>query len=128
MDDRQTRPPDYDHSAAMFKALADPNRLRILDVLMQGVSCNCELNERLGLPANLLSHHLRVLKEAGLVSNRRDRLDGRRIYYAVNSEAVLQWRAWVSNFFDTTRLKDRPLCGPEGQQAAEITVYPQVSK
>ena len=119
MDDQQTSPPNYDQGAAMFKAIADPNRLRILDVLMQGISCNCELNERLGLPANLLSHHLRVLKEAGLVSSRRDRLDGRWIYYAVNPKAVSQWRAWVSNFFAESRLKERPLCGPEGQQPAE---------
>jgi ArsR family transcriptional regulator len=118
MNDPKINPPDFDGAAALFKAIADPNRLRILDVLMQGVSCNCELNEQLGLPANLLSHHLKVLREAGLVSSRRDTLDGRWIYYAVNPQAVLQWQDWLHNFFDPTRLKDRPLCGPEGQQAA----------
>ena len=53
-----------DEAAVVLKALADPNRLRILAALMEGDTCNCELVERLGLPANLLSHHLKVLSEA----------------------------------------------------------------
>ena len=50
-----------------------PNRLRIFAQLMRGDTCNCELVEQLAMPANLLSHHLRVLSEAGLVDARRDR-------------------------------------------------------
>ncbi len=103
--------------AAILKSLADPNRLRIFDILMQGDSCNCELNEKLGLPPNLLSHHLRVLREAGLVRSRRDAVDGRWIYYAVNKKAVARWRAWFNEFLDPARIQERPvLCGPEGQQ------------
>ncbi len=105
--------------AAMLKALADPNRLRIFDILMQEDSCNCELNEKLGLPPNLLSHHLRVLREAGLVRSRRDAVDGRWIYYAVNKKTVTRWRAWFNEFLDPARIQERPaLCGPEGQQMA----------
>lgn len=105
--------------AAMLKALADPNRLRIFDLLMQGDSCNCELNEKLGLTPNLLSHHLRVLREAGLVRSRRDAIDGRWIYYAVNREAAAGWRAWFHAFLDPARIEERAvLCGPEGQQFA----------
>jgi ArsR family transcriptional regulator len=107
---------------ALLKALADPNRLRIFDVLMQGDSCNCELNEKLGLPPNLLSHHLRVLRQAGLVRSRRDAVDARWIYYAVNKEAVARWQAWFNQFLDPARIEERVvLCGPEGQQ---MTVVP----
>lgn len=103
--------------AAILKGLADPNRLRIFDLLMQGDSCNCELKEKLDLPPNLLSHHLRVLRQAGLVCSRRDAIDGRWIYYAVNKEVVADWRAWLSEFLDTGRIKERAvLCGPEGEQ------------
>jgi len=106
-----------DEVAGLFKALADPNRLRILDLLMQGDSCNCELNDRLGLPPNLLSHHLRVLRAAGLISSRRDALDGRWIYYAADRDAVTRWRNWFSRFLDPARIQTRvALCGPEGQQ------------
>ncbi|MCA9933465.1 MAG: winged helix-turn-helix transcriptional regulator [Ardenticatenaceae bacterium] len=102
--------------ASILKALADPNRLRVLDALMAGDSCNCELNERLGLAPNLLSHHLRVLRKAGLVSARRDRIDGRWIYYAVNETAVTQCRIALNTLLDPARIQPRPiLCGPEGQ-------------
>jgi ArsR family transcriptional regulator len=102
----------------ILKALSDQNRLKILDVLMQGVSCNCELNDRLGLPPNLLSHHLRVLREAGLVTSRRDVIDGRWIYYEVDNEAVSRWQSWFTEFLNLARFRERPLCGPEGQQMA----------
>jgi len=110
--------PKLDEVTVLLKALADPNRLRILDLLIQGDSCNCELNDRLGLPPNLLSHHLRVLRQAGLVTSRRDAIDGRWIYYAVEEEAVARWQTWFNKFLDPARIQARTLCGPEGQQMA----------
>lgn len=117
-------PPSLDEQnltevAAVLKALADPNRLRIFKLLMQGDSCNGELNERLGLPPNLLSHHLRVLREAGLVRSRHDVLDARWIYYTVDRDAAQQWQTWLNDLLDPTRFQVRQcLCGPEGQQQA----------
>jgi ArsR family transcriptional regulator len=107
--------PRHNEVIGVLRALADPNRLRIFDFLMQGDSCNCELNDNLGLPANLLSHHLRVLREAGLIHSRRDSLDGRWIYYSVDRGAIRRWHAWFSWFFDPERVRERAtLCGPEG--------------
>ena len=102
-------------TTAFFKALSDPNRLRIFAELMAGDSCNCELKDNLDLAPNLLSHHLKVLEKAGLVDSRRDVIDGRWIYYAVNRDQIGQWHEWLTNFFDPTRIRERPLCGPEGQ-------------
>jgi ArsR family transcriptional regulator len=99
----------------ILKALADPNRLRIFAELMRGDSCNNELKDNLGLPPNLLSHHLRVLSEAGLVNSRRDIVDGRWIYYTVDREAAARWQAWFSAFLDPARIQERTVCGPEGQ-------------
>ena len=118
----------FDEMAVVLKALADANRLRILDTLMQGISCNGELNERLGLPSNLLSHHLRVLKKAGLITSRRDTVDGRWIYYAADLAAIEQWRTWLGDFFDPDRLQPRCLCGPEGEnQTLTTSLNPLVS-
>jgi len=100
--------------AAVLKALGEPNRLRIFAELMRGDSCNCELAERLDMPANLLSHHLRVLAEAGLVDTRRDRVDSRWVYYSVNRAAAAHWQAWFAAFFDPNRIQTRTACGPEG--------------
>jgi ArsR family transcriptional regulator, arsenate/arsenite/antimonite-responsive transcriptional repressor len=108
-------PAAADEALAVLKALAEPNRLRIFDFLMQGDSCNCELQEKLGLPPNLLSHHLRVLREAGLVTSRRDAVDGRWIYYAVDRGAARRWHDWFCHLLDPARVRDRAmLCGPEG--------------
>ncbi len=117
------RQPDRAEVIRMLRALADPNRLRIFERLMQGDSCNCELNEQLDMPPNLLSHHLRVLREAGLISCRRDIVDSRWIYYSVNRETVAYWRSWFAWFFDPARVCKRAvLCGPEGMLHAPTGV------
>lgn len=105
-------------AAVVLKALADPNRLRIFNMLMEGDSCNGELNERLGLPPNLLSHHLRVLREAGLVRSRHDAVDARWIYYVIDKEAARRWQVWLNDLLNPARIQERQcLCGPEGQQS-----------
>jgi ArsR family transcriptional regulator len=68
-----------------LQALADLNRLRILDTLRDGERCVCRLTETLDMGQPLLSHHLKVLREAGLVSGRKD---GRWVHYSVIPEAV----------------------------------------
>jgi protein-tyrosine-phosphatase/DNA-binding transcriptional ArsR family regulator len=107
-------------AAAVLKAMADPNRLRMLDLLADRESCHAELKEKLGLPPNLLSHHLGVLREAGLVQTRPDTVDARWIYYRAEPAALGRWRRWLNSFLDEDRLQPRPaLCGPEGQDKAE---------
>ncbi len=101
--------------AAVLKALSDPNRLSIFATLMTGDSCNCELQDRLGLVPNLLSHHLRTLEKAGLVRSRRDRVDGRWVYYSVDRTAAAHWHNWFHDFLDPAGIQERPVCGPEGQ-------------
>jgi DNA-binding transcriptional ArsR family regulator len=58
---------------AVLKALAEPMRWRILDALAVEELCVCHLVEELGAPQPLISHHLRVLREAGLVDTERHR-------------------------------------------------------
>ena len=99
----------------VLKALGEPNRMRIFAELMNGDSCNNELRDNLGLAPNLLSHHLRVLSKAGLVSSRRDQIDGRWIYYSVDREAAARWQTWFSEFLDPSRILERTICGPEGK-------------
>jgi ArsR family transcriptional regulator len=107
--------------SVFFKTLSDPNRLRVFAQLMRGDSCNCELVAQLGIPANLLSHHLKVLSEAGLVRARRDAVDGRWIYYSVNRAVVAGWHTYLQYFLDPARIEERPLCGPEGQCDSAMT-------
>lgn len=106
---------EEDEIIAILKALGEPNRLRIFAELMNGDSCNQELQEHLGLAPNLLSHHLRVLSETGLVGSRRDRIDGRWIYYSVDRGTATRWQRWFNHFLDPSRIRERMVCGPEGQ-------------
>ena len=101
--------------ADLLKVLAEPKRLLILDLLMQGVQCNCELGEALQMAPNLISHHLSVLRQAGLVHIERDALDARWIYYSIDRRALDELNATFGQFFDPARIKSRrPTCGPQG--------------
>ena len=66
--------------AAVHAALADPARLLITDALAEGDASPSELAALLEMPSNLLTHHLGVLEQAGLVSRRRSEGDRRRTY------------------------------------------------
>ncbi len=94
--------PDTDELAAALKILADPNRLRILDTLLAGTQCNCDLGDRLGMAPNLISHHLGILKKSGLVRAEKDPEDARWIRYSVNREAVEELRLLLCTFLDDT--------------------------
>ena len=56
---------------ALFSGLGDPIRLQVLDALTQGELCVCDLQEIVEIAPNLLSYHLRILREAGLVEATR---------------------------------------------------------
>ncbi|MGQ0704145.1 MAG: ArsR/SmtB family transcription factor [Gemmatimonadales bacterium] len=72
-------------SARAFHALSDPIRLRLVDLLRGGERCVGELTEALDAGQSRLSFHLGVLKEVGLVLDRRE---GRWVYYRVNPEQI----------------------------------------
>ncbi len=101
--------------ARTLKALAHPSRLRIFNMLMEGVQCNCEISERLGFSLSLISHHLRVLHEVGLVQSERDAQDARWIYHSVDREKLAQLDAAMRRLLDVSRIQPRvPSCGPRG--------------
>jgi ArsR family transcriptional regulator len=76
---------DPARTAGLFHALSDATRLRILERLRQGERCVCELTDALDASQSRLSFHLKVLKDAGLVTDRRE---GRWMYYTLNSEVL----------------------------------------
>lgn len=71
---------EFRERVAKHAALADAARLRIVDLLTLGDLSPTELQAELGMPSNLLSHHLRTLEEASLVTRRRSEADRRRSY------------------------------------------------
>jgi ArsR family transcriptional regulator, arsenate/arsenite/antimonite-responsive transcriptional repressor len=70
-----------------MKALGDEKRLRILLQLAGGERCVCDLMEELGAAQSLLSFHLKTLKDAGLVTDRRE---GRWVHYSISGDVVTE--------------------------------------
>ena len=77
--------PDVDRAVTLFHALSDATRLGILDMLKDGERCVCELQDELDAAQSRLSFHLRVLKEARLVA---DRKEGSWMYYTIAPAAL----------------------------------------
>ncbi len=75
---------NLDGTARVFKALAEPHRLRILKMLEVRPLCVCEITDILGLATSTVSRHLAVLREAGLIS---DEKDGKWVEYRLRPEA-----------------------------------------
>jgi len=75
----------YESAIRLFSLLAHPARLRILDMLRRGEACVCHLQAALGAPQPYVSQQLRVLREAGLISSRRE---GLFVYYQLADRRV----------------------------------------
>ncbi|HUQ98400.1 MAG TPA: metalloregulator ArsR/SmtB family transcription factor [Gemmatimonadaceae bacterium] len=83
----------------LFHALSDETRLEIIELLGRGERCVCDLTDALDAAQSRLSFHLRVLKDAGIV---RDRKDGRWVHYELDPEVFEEVEALVGS------LKPRP--------------------
>jgi len=77
--------PEAGRAARWFHALSDETRLEIVRLLSHTERCVCELQDALGAAQSRLSFHLKTLKDAGLVTDRRE---GRWVYYSLNRHAL----------------------------------------
>lgn len=77
MDERKT--------AAVFKALCDENRIRILKLLTGGEKCACKLLDELSVTQPTLSHHMKILCDSGIVSGRKE---GKWMYYSISEQGA----------------------------------------
>ena len=77
----------------MLKALAEPLRLQIIESLSAGEKCVCDLMEEIELAQSKISFHLKVLKEAGLIT---DRQSGRWVYYKLEVSALMDLLGWLN--------------------------------
>ena len=75
----------YTDTAKILKAISDPKRLCIVDMLSCGELCACKILEAFHVTQPTLSHDMKLLVEAGLVNDRRE---GKNIYYSLNTEAL----------------------------------------
>src|SRR6476620_2069069 len=81
---------DSTRAAELFHALADPIRVDVVTMLVDGERCVCDLMEDLGLAQSRLSWHLKTLSDAGIITGRRE---GRWNYYSLNPAALQEAEA-----------------------------------
>jgi ArsR family transcriptional regulator len=79
----------------IFKALSEPIRVDVIELLKEQEMCVCDLCDRLNVAQSKLSFHLKTLKEAGLV---RSRQEGRWIYYRLNLSRLVELEDYLAEF------------------------------
>ncbi len=83
-----------DDAALICKALGDPNRLKIVQMLTKGEMCACRLLEALDITQPTLSHHMRILSDCGLVTARKD---GKWTYYSLHCMTFAEFRTYIGS-------------------------------
>jgi ArsR family transcriptional regulator len=97
----------YIESARVFKALSDENRLAILELLSEGEKCGCVLLEALKIRQPTLSHHMRILYEAGIVDRSRA---GKWIHYSISEQGSKKLLELVNTY---TKAADKKVPDPK---------------
>lgn len=86
----------YIDTAKILKAVAEPKRLKIVDMLSCGELCACKILEAFHITQPTLSHDMKLLVDAGLVKDRRE---GKNIYYSLNQENIEALQMVLKNIF-----------------------------
>lgn len=84
-----TEAEDVGKTYAFLRAIADPNRLKILCLLKSGSKCVCEIVPAVGISDKLASHHLKQLKKIGLLTEKRE---GNFIRYALDRKTIKNYK------------------------------------
>lgn len=85
-----------DEIVKMLKALADPNRLTIMEMIGNNELCSCKLQENMNISQPTISHHLHILSESGLIVGRKE---AQWIHYSINKEKLAKVRDYISGAF-----------------------------
>ena len=100
--------PIYLDTAKILKAISDPKRLRIVDMLSCGELCACKILEAFHITQPTLSHDMKVLVEAGIVNDRRE---GKNIYYSLHEEHLASFQHTMQRIIQP---KENCICHGEG--------------
>ncbi|MCZ2492350.1 ArsR/SmtB family transcription factor [Dellaglioa carnosa] len=87
---------DYLKLSKIMKAIAEPNRLQIVDMISTGEKCACDLLDNFNFTQPTLSHHMKVLIEAGIVSARKD---GKWHYYSLDQKNIKVFESLTNQIF-----------------------------
>ncbi len=83
--------------AKFLKIISEKNRLKILCLLKENEKCVCDIWQHLDLAQNLTSHHLKVLKDFGLVSSKQE---GLKVVYSINKNVIKKYLKLLNNYLN----------------------------
>ena len=101
-------PPKVGELPRLLKVLADPTRLKIVGYLRRRELCVCDLEALLGVSQSMTSHHIGVLRRAGLLLQRREERDTRWVYYRLNPDAISQLKDAFNGLLDLSGFDPAP--------------------
>lgn len=109
---------NYTDNANIFKALGDENRLKVLELLLEGEKCGSELLEKISLGQSTLSHHLKQMCAAGIIKSRKK---GTATYYSINADGA---KAAVELLCEITGVKteEKPATAAEPEEKSKEIV------
>ena len=87
--------------AAMFKALADENRIQILELLRGGERCACRLLEEMKITQPTLSHHMKILCDSGVVVGRKE---GKWMHYSISEDGIRVVRNYLDELMNKSKM------------------------
>ena len=93
--------------AAMFKAFCDENRLHILELLRGGERCACDILEEMHITQPTLSHHMKILCDAGIVAGRKE---GKWMYYSISKEGLQEAMKCLEHFGNCSEYRSDQSC------------------
>jgi len=99
----------YKESSVIFKALGDPKRAMIIDMLSCGELCACKILEKFEMSQSTLSHHMKLLCGCGLV---RGREEGKWTYYSLDTNTVEKTRQFL---WEITEPSENCICRNNGE-------------
>ena len=85
-----------------MESLSDPIRINILELMMNGEICVCDIVKVTGLAQSKISYHIKILKDSGLIS---DRQEGRWVYYKLDLEVLSDIQNCMSNLIQSSKNK-----------------------
>lgn len=93
--------------AVMFKAFCDENRLHILELLRNGEMCACNILEEMHITQPTLSHHMKILCDAGIVSGRKE---GKWMHYSISKEGLKEAMKYLEHFENCSEYHNGQSC------------------
>ena len=92
---------DNKEIATMFKAFCDENRIQILEMLREGEKCACHILEEMQITQPTLSHHMKILCDAGVVVGRKE---GKWMHYSISESGLENVKKYLNELMKNARI------------------------